>query len=121
MKALLVVAHGSRVADSNLEIEALAAKLREDHSGYTMIGHAFLEMASPSIMQGATHLIDQGATTITVLPYFLVAGSHVLRDIPGGIDELREQYPSVQFHITDYFGASENISALVLQHIRPGN
>ena len=74
MKYLLVVAHGSRRAESNDEVRELAAKLDKMEHGYDEVGAAFLELAEPLIPDGIISAIEKGADEVVVFPYFLSAG-----------------------------------------------
>lgn len=108
MKSLLLVAHGSRRAESNAEIGRLADRLRarlDDRD--TLVAHAFLELAEPSIPDGIERCIQQGATQVDVVPYFLARGTHVAEDIPAEVDGKRAEHPNVNIRITDYLGTSD--------------
>lgn len=128
MKSLLLVAHGSRRAESNAEIERLAARLAERLAarlaerlasradgppderaakGFGHVGHAFLEIAEPSIPDGIERCIREGATEVRVLPYFLARGTHVAVDIPAEVDGKRAEHPDVDIRITDYLGTAD--------------
>lgn len=115
MKHLLVVAHGSRRAASNDEVRILCQQLKQLDNPFVDISCAFLELAEPSIPQGLQGLIDNGATEIVVMPYFLSAGRHVTADIPAEIDPIRQQSPQVKISIAPYLGAAEQIGAILLQ------
>ena len=81
-KSLLVVAHGSRRQASNDEVRALTERVRaESNERFAAIECAFLELAEPSIPDGLERLIADGAAHITVLPYFLAAGRHVIEEL----------------------------------------
>ena len=84
MRALLLVAHGSRVVSSNNTVVELVKKLRPRLSsyGFDSATYAFLELTNPSISEGVQTLIEEGATQIVVLPYFLAPGTHVIDDVP---------------------------------------
>ena len=114
MKSLLLVAHGSRRAESNTEIEAVAESLRArvgDQFGVT--SHAFLELTEPSIPNAIDQLITDGATEIIILPYFLSAGRHVHEDIPAIIEAKQNQHENVKFQMAPYLGeAGEMIEVL---------
>ena len=118
MKALLIVAHGSRRKDSNDEVRRLGKRI-EENSGpaFTMVVSAFLEISSPQVDSAIADLVEDGATDITVFPYFLAAGTHVANDIPREIEEARTLYPNVHFEILPHLGALQGISTLVLNHI----
>ena len=115
MKSLLVVAHGSRRAESNDEIHALTRKLAEGAGeAYGWIDCAFLEIAEPSIGDGLRAAIRAGASEIVVLPYFLSAGRHVVTDIPQEVDRIRAENPAVTITIAPYLGASPVLGELLL-------
>lgn len=113
---LLLVAHGSRRESSNDEVRALVDQLRQrQRRQFSQIDCAFLELATPSIPEGLRHAIECSASRITVMPYFLVAGRHVVEDIPAEVDSVRQQFPGVKIEITDYFGAQPAVFDVLLQ------
>ena len=68
MKALLVVAHGSRRKQSNDEVILLADRLRNNCSQqYNIVNAAFLELAEVLIPDGIKKCVDEGASSIVVL------------------------------------------------------
>ena len=116
MKALLLVAHGSRRAQSNDEVHVLAKKLRQFCSEqYPIIEAAFLELADPLIPDGIQKCVEQGACEVKVLPYFLNSGRHVVEDIPGIVEVARPDYPDVCIHVTPHLGGSELMMQLLVE------
>ena len=116
MRALLLAAHGSRVESSNAEVRALCKELA-DHvrDRYDWIDCAFLELASPEIPEAIDRLVEQGATEIVVLPYFLVAGRHVREDIPTIIGCKTAAYPQVQIRLLEYLGSTPSMLDLIVE------
>jgi len=114
MKALLIVAHGSRRAESNDEVRALARRVAERATQqYERVDCAFLELAEPLIPAGVEALAGMGADDITVVPYFLSAGRHVVEDIPAEV--ARAVLPDgVNVRIAPYVGQSETMVELLL-------
>ena len=106
MKILLLIAHGSRRAESNDEVRALAAKLSALTQNFDSVSCAFLELAEPSIPDGIEACVQQGATEIVVLPYFLSAGRHVAEDIPALVQPKQAQYPEIKIELQAYLGAA---------------
>lgn len=107
MNALLVVAHGSRRQQSNDEVSAITDKLRAScHDDYTIVHSGFLELATPSIPDGIEQCINDGAARITVLPYFLNSGRHVVDDVPEIVNTASKQHPDVEIVIAPHLGAS---------------
>ena len=116
--ALLVVAHGSRRAESNDEVRSLTGRVRAAAGNrFAAIECAFLELAPPSIPDGLEQLIERGATHVTVLPYFLAAGRHVAEDIPAEVEQTRVAHPDVTIDIAPYLGTSEAMPGLLLDTI----
>jgi sirohydrochlorin ferrochelatase len=115
MKALVLVAHGSRRKQSNEEVIALAKKLKQHCTEqYTIVYPGFLELASPSIPEGIQLCIDEGASQVTVLPYFLNSGRHVVEDIPALVEQARQSNPESDIRISQHLGASELMLDLLI-------
>jgi sirohydrochlorin ferrochelatase len=116
MKALLIIAHGSRRQASNEEVIALAEQLRaHQQKDYDLVEAAFLELAVPSIPEGVSQCVRQGANEIIVFPYFLNSGRHVTEDIPEILNEVRPHYSDVCIVLSQHIGASPAMPDLVLQ------
>jgi len=118
MRALLIVAHGSRRAASNDEVRALCnAVAARDDGLYDNVTCAFLELTEPSIPEGLEALIGIGMRDITVVPYFLSAGRHVAEDIPAEVAKVALP-EGVRVHIAPYVGRSEAMADLLLEQGR---
>ena len=116
MKALLIIAHGSRRAESNTEIRHLAATIAQQaHDTYAFVGSAFLELAEPSIPDGIEYCMQLGATDITIMPFFLSAGRHVVTDVPALVKAKQQAYPHLRIHMAPYLGVSSLMPQLILQ------
>ncbi|MFT6051891.1 MAG: sirohydrochlorin ferrochelatase [Halioglobus sp.] len=115
MKALLLVAHGSRRNQSNSEVLILAEKLKGHCSEqYAIVHGAFLELAEPEIPEGIKQCIDDGATSIVVLPYFLNSGRHVTEDIPNIVNSTKLAYPDTDIGIAAHIGGSDLMMNLLV-------
>ena len=118
MRALLIVSHGSRLQQSNEEINELAQNLNELLNGsFEVIHSAFLEIAEPSIPEGIDKCAALGADSITILPYFLAAGRHVAEDIPSIVNEARKKYPKISIEISRHIGAFEQMPWLISREL----
>jgi sirohydrochlorin ferrochelatase len=110
MKALLVIAHGSRRVESNDEVRHLTTQLQmRAGSAYGDVRCAFLELAEPSIPQGIAQCIAQGAIEVVVLPYFLSAGRHVATDIPAEVAKAQSSHPHITIDIAPYLGRADGL------------
>ena len=116
MHILLLVAHGSRREESNIEIKSLSEKISKFESKeFDKVMSAFLELASPSIPEAIKKCSEIGATKVTILPYFLSAGVHITRDIPNEITEASEGSPGLEIKVANYFGSRDEIAELLLK------
>ena len=119
MNSLLIVAHGSRRQASNDEVRALTDRIAgKTGKDFQHVQSAFLELAEPSIPAGIIQCIENGATDITVLPYFLSAGRHVSEDIPNEVASVSDKYPDINIRIAPYLGAMEHIADLMIEQAR---
>jgi sirohydrochlorin ferrochelatase len=116
MQALLIIAHGSRRVESNDEIRTLAAHVAAQPGySYGYVGSAFLELAEPSIPAGIQQCIDQGAEEITIMPFFLSAGRHVVTDVPELVQAKQKEYPHIRIRMAPYLGVSSLMPSLILE------
>jgi sirohydrochlorin ferrochelatase len=97
---IALFAHGSSVQGANDSVHAITRMLAE-RSGIELIETCFLELAHPDLPEATRRLVERGAQTIVVLPYFLTLGIHLRRDLPRIVEELRLIYPSVEFRIAE--------------------
>lgn len=119
MKALLVVAHGSRRKESNEEIAALTARVAERAGEeYDIVECAFLELAEPLIPDGIGACLEKGATSVNVLPYFLARGTHVVDDIPEQVAIAQSAHPDAKIRITPYLGTVDDLPDVLLKLAR---
>jgi len=115
VKALLIVAHGSRRETSNEEVRQITRQVSElagDEFG--LVASGFLELADPSIPDGIQHCIDAGADEVVVLPYFLSAGRHVAEDIPAEIRLAQDNNPDARISQASYLGSADGVAGLLL-------
>jgi sirohydrochlorin ferrochelatase len=115
--ALLLIAHGSRQAEANAELLALARTLRED-GHYAIVEPAFLELAEPTIEAATRTCIGLGAARVILLPYFLSAGVHVRRDLQSHRDKLAAAHPGAEFVLAEPLGPHPLLRAIVLERAR---
>jgi len=119
VRALLIVAHGSRRAESNEEVKTLTDQLRIrieslSQPDFSFVHCAFLELADPSIADGMRDCVATGVKELVVLPYFLSAGRHVVQDIPTLVETVAASMPTVNVRIAPYLGSSAGLSDLML-------
>ena len=101
--ALLLIAHGSRQDEANADLRHVVEQLRR-RGPYAVVEPCFLELAEPDIDAGAGRCVDQGADQVILLPYFLAAGIHVLRDLTAARDRLAQRFRQVDFRLAEPLG-----------------
>jgi len=118
MNALLIIAHGSRKQSSNDEVAQLAQRTAQLTSDFELVTHGFLELTTPDVPTAIQSAIEQGATRIVVMPYFLAAGYHVQADLPGLLETARQQHPQVEIQCVNHIGAADDMPHRVLAQAR---
>jgi sirohydrochlorin ferrochelatase len=115
--ALLLIAHGSRNADANEDLIALAETLRQS-APYALVEASFLELAEPTIETAGRACARNGAERVILVPYFLSAGVHVRRDLQDHRDRLAQEFTAVEFLLAEPLGRHPLLGQIVLQRAR---
>ena len=115
--ALLLIAHGSRQHEANLDLHDLVEQLR-GRRAYAIVEASFLELAEPNILEGGKNCVAQGARSVILLPYFLAAGVHVRRDLTEARRVLSEKFPQVSFALAEPLGPNPLLIEVVLERAR---
>jgi sirohydrochlorin ferrochelatase len=118
--AVLLIAHGSRYASANDDLHELVARISSE-GGYAIVEPSFLELAEPDIARGAERCVVRGAGRVLMVPYFLSAGVHLLRDLAEARDALADRFPQVEFCLGPALGPHPLLEQLVLDRIRQLN
>jgi len=103
MTALLLIAHGSRRAEANADLEFVADGLR-GRGTYPDVQVSYLELAEPSIDAGGARCAARGADRVVMLPYFLSPGKHVAEDLSAARARLAAAFPAVRFVLAEPLG-----------------
>lgn len=117
MFALLLIAHGSRRAEANADLEHVAESLRR-RGLYPIVQPSFLELAEPDIAAGGALCVERGAKVVILLPYFLSPGKHVVEDLTAACDRLATRFPAVRFVVAEPLGRHPLVLDIVEQRAR---
>jgi sirohydrochlorin ferrochelatase len=112
--ALLLIAHGSRRAEANEDLEHLAGVLRS-RGRYAFVQTAFLELARPTIAEGGAACVAAGAKRVVLLPYFLSPGVHARDDLAAARADLAATFPDVEFLLAEPLGRHPLLAEIVAQ------
>jgi sirohydrochlorin ferrochelatase len=103
MRALLLIAHGSRRPEANADLEHVATQMRQ-RGGFDYIQCSFLELTHPDIHTAGVFCVQEGAMEVVMLPYFLSPGVHVRDDLTEAQEKLRQEYPKHSFVLAEPLG-----------------
>jgi sirohydrochlorin ferrochelatase len=114
--ALLLIAHGSRQAEANADLDHVADGLRQ--RGHPIVEASFLELAEPGIEEGGARCVTQGAARVVLVPYFLSAGTHVRRDLSAARACLAARFPAVEFRLAEPLGRHPLLLDVLADRVR---
>lgn len=117
--AVLIMAHGSRIAAANDAAREVTAMVREI-TGIDIIEVAFREMHAPDIQQGIDNCVARGAGKILLIPYFLFMGAHVQHDLPEEIAAAQQRHPGLEMVMGGHLGAHRKLAEIVSERISEG-
>ncbi len=117
MTAILLIAHGSRHEPANEDLRRMAEDLAL-RGDYPIVEAAFLELAEPDIPAGGAACVARGAGRVLMIPYFLSAGVHLIRDLTAARDGLMATHPGVEFVLGRPLGPHPLLEQLVVERVR---
>ena len=116
--AIIIVDHGSRLAESNQMLDQVARLFAQRYPHYAIVEPAHMELAEPSIATAYAAAASRGASRIVVCPFFLGPGKHWTHDIPRLTAQAAAAFPHTQYHVTQPLGIDDLILDLIAKRIR---
>lgn len=114
--AILMMAHGSRIAEANNAAHQVA-KMVQELTGFEIIEVSFRELHEPNIQSGIDTCVAKGAERILLMPYFLFMGAHVQHDLPEEIAEAKKRYPDLVMEMGGHLGAHPKLAEIESERI----
>ena len=114
VRAIVLLAHGSRDPNWRTPIEAVAEEIRKRETG-TKVVCAFIELCPPTLPEAATKMIAEGAGHIRVFPLFLGVGKHAREDLPLLVAKVRAEHPGVEIELLPTAGEYTAVSGLLAE------
>jgi sirohydrochlorin ferrochelatase len=114
--AILMMAHGSRIAEANDAAREVAAMVKE-MTDFEIIEVSFRELHNPNIQSGIDACVARGAERILLMPYFLFMGAHVQHDLPEEIAEAKKRYPDLVMEMGGHLGAHRKLAEIEAERI----
>ena len=117
MRAILYVGHGTRskkgADEAKQFIERVISEVKCEVQELS-----FLELTEPYIDEGFTRCVERGATSICVVPIFLLSAGHIKKDIPEALEPLKKRFPNIPVEMADPFGVREDLLDALAELIR---
>jgi sirohydrochlorin cobaltochelatase len=116
MHAIILFAHGSRDPLWHKPIQAVAQRIEQrvaQQGDATVVRCAYLELTVPDLPTVAQQLVDEGATSLDVVPMFLGVGRHAREDLPALMQALQVAHPSVDISCQPAVGEREALLDLL--------
>lgn len=115
---IIIVDHGSRLAESNRLLEQVAQALADRFpQAYPIVEPAHMEITEPSIATAYGRCVARGARRIVVCPYFLGPGKHWTQDIPRLTKAAAATHPNTTYHVTATLGLDDLMLELLNKRI----
>lgn len=111
--AIVLLGHGSREPASNLEFEALGARVQAHHPDFD-VRHAYVELAAPALAD-VLAVLAADHDRVVVVPCFLFAAGHAKNDIPLVLARARAQFPQVSFTAARVLGVHPALAELAFE------
>ncbi len=113
----VIFAHGSRLGPANEAVRVVAADMAR-RGGYDLVETAFLDLAHPSLSEAVGAMSSQGAARVVVIPYFLVQGTHLQRDLQQLVEEILVAHPHIEILVTEPLDGHPCLTQILLDRAR---
>ena len=114
MNALILFSHGSLLCGAGEALDAHAEGLRKI-GNWPVVAVGYLNYSEPTFQEAVRYCHEQGAQSITVVPYFLIPGYFVTSSLPKRIAEAQENYPDLTFTIAPALGHDSRLADAILE------
>jgi len=106
-ETVLLIGHGSRDPDGNIEIEKFADYWRAQHPNWR-IEVCFIEFADVLLDAGFDNAA-KNSEHVLVIPLILNAAGHVKMEVPEHLQQARLRHPEVEFSYGKHLGANSKM------------
>jgi sirohydrochlorin ferrochelatase len=116
-EGVILLAHGSKNTEAEEGLQEITLQVKEGLRGARVI-LAFLQFNHPNLSEAIDQAVAEGMKRIVVVPFFLVAGVHVRKDIPDEIEQARQRHPGVEILLARPLLPDPRIAEIVVERIR---
>ena len=114
--AVILIGHGSLRSASGASMIRIAARLRARNVA-PVVEAAFLNYSRPTLAETVAKVAAGGVTSITVQPYFLIAGYYVQHDLAALVRTVHEQFPTLTFQLAPVLGDHAALTNLAQRRV----
>lgn len=119
---IIILVHGTRGKKGTLEVRQTFKRLSHELNSLlpdsSEISGAALQFNHPNMEEAITNLLNKGAQTIVIVPYFLFAGRHITEDIPQIVNKFKSAHPGIKFIITETLGHNTSFANIITSRIK---
>jgi sirohydrochlorin cobaltochelatase len=115
MKGILLYGHGARNPEWARPFELIRAAIKT-RDPQALVEPGFLELMRPTFDEGVARLVEQGATSIMVVPIFMAAGSHVKKDLPRLAADAMDRHEGLLIELAAPVGEAESVLAAMADY-----
>jgi sirohydrochlorin cobaltochelatase len=116
VKALLLIAHGSREGNCAPVMNKFIKKA-EKYGRFELIDAAYVQFERPAIKEVVDKLASLGADEIWAVPVFLFDGVHVKHDIPEQLKEAASYHPGIRVVLTRPIGYDDRMVDIIFDRL----
>jgi precorrin-8X/cobalt-precorrin-8 methylmutase len=111
--AVLIAGHGSR-APGAAEAMLAAVEHMRGRGLFPIVEVGYLEMVQPDLPAALRRCVEQGASRVLVVPYFLHFGMHIRRDIPNVLGREAASYPGLSVSMGRPIGLHADLANVMI-------
>lgn len=115
-KATLIIAHGSKVAETDKIMNQYMEALRQQFPS-ERFEKCYLQLMAPLLDDVITALYEDGVKEIIAFPLFLFNGNHIKEDIPQALEALREKHKDLKITFLSNIGFDEKLVTLIGERV----
>jgi sirohydrochlorin cobaltochelatase len=108
MKGIILFGHGSRTAEYVQPFERIRDAMAAQQPD-AVVELGFLELTRPTLEESIECLAKRGVTEISVVPIFIGAGRHVLKDLPQLAANAMDRFPGLEISLAAPVGESPEV------------
>jgi len=108
----ILLAHGSRDEAGRASFEQFASSLAGS-LGAGRVRVAYLQLSPPTLLEAVTAAAEEGFRRIAILPLFISAGGHVMRDVPSQVSEVQNRWSGLEITVLPRVGEDRRFAELV--------